>query len=79
MLVLAMLFLSGSSVLLNQSVLTGVWLLLTLLLLAVCMALLGGLSFKQAAKRGGQALLLTLPLVVLLIVAVPARRHTLGG
>ncbi|KLT72009.1 transglutaminase [Neisseria arctica] len=70
-LVLAMLFLSGSSVLLNQSLLTGVWLLLTLLLLAVCMALLGGLPFKQAAKRGGQALLLTLPLMVLLFVAVP--------
>ncbi|MDO5638539.1 MAG: DUF3488 and transglutaminase-like domain-containing protein [Neisseria sp.] len=70
-LLLAMLFLIGSSVVLNQSLPVGGWLLLALLAVALCFALLCGLAAKEALWRGGQALLLTLPLMVVLFVSVP--------
>ncbi len=70
-LLLAMLFLIGSSVLLNQSLFIGVWLLLALAAVSVCFAVLCGLGGREAFKRSAQALLLTLPLTVVLFVAVP--------
>ncbi|WP_373700226.1 transglutaminaseTgpA domain-containing protein [Neisseria dentiae] len=70
-LLLAMLFLIGSSVLLNQSLFIGVWLLLALAAVSVCFAVLCGLGGREAFKRSVQALLLTLPLTVVLFVAVP--------
>lgn len=70
-LLLAILFLIGSGVVLNQSLWAGVWLLLALLAAAVCFALLGGLAVREAWIRGVQALLLTLPLMVVLFVSVP--------
>ncbi|MDO1510787.1 MULTISPECIES: DUF3488 and transglutaminase-like domain-containing protein [unclassified Neisseria] len=70
-LLLAMLFLIGSSVLFDQSLIIGIWLLLALPMAGICFAVLCGLSVKEAAKHTGQALLLTLPLTAVLFVAVP--------
>lgn len=70
-LLLAMLFLIGSGVVLNQSLLMGGWLLLALLAVVVCFAMLGGLPVREACVRAGQALLLALPLMVVLFVSVP--------
>ncbi len=70
-LLLAMLFLIGSGVVLNQSLLVGVWLLSALLAVVVCFALLCGLALKEALGQGVRALLLTLPLMVVLFVSVP--------
>lgn len=70
-LLLAMLFLIGSSVLLNQSLFIGVWLLLALTAVSICFAVLCGLGGREAFKRSAQALLLTLPLTMVLFVAVP--------
>ncbi|QEY25172.1 transglutaminase family protein [Neisseria zalophi] len=70
-LLLAMLFLIGSSVLLNQNLLIGAWLLTALPAVGICFAVLCGLGIKESAKHTFQALLLTLPLMALLFVAVP--------
>ena len=70
-LLLAMLFLIGSSVVLNQSLLVGGWLLLALLAVVWCFAMLCGLAWKDALRHGVQSLLLTLPLMVVLFVSVP--------
>ena len=70
-LLLAMLFLAGAGVLLNQSLPVGIWLVLTLAAVGACMAMLGGLPPVQALRRGAWALLLTLPLMALLFVSVP--------
>lgn len=70
-LLLAMLFLAGAGVLLNQSLPVGIWLVLTLAAVGACMAMLGGLPPMQALRRGAWALLLTLPLMALLFVSVP--------
>ncbi|MDO5070492.1 MAG: DUF3488 and transglutaminase-like domain-containing protein [Neisseria zoodegmatis] len=70
-LLLAMLFLIGSSVLFDQSLIIGIWLLLALPMAGICFAVLCGLSVKEAAKHTGQALLLTLPLTAVLFVVVP--------
>ncbi|UOO84266.1 transglutaminaseTgpA domain-containing protein [Neisseria dumasiana] len=70
-LLLAMLFLIGSSVLFDQSLAVGLWLLLALPMVGVCFAVLCGLNVKEAAKQTGLALLLTLPLAAVLFAAVP--------
>ncbi len=70
-LLLAMLFLIGSSVLLNQSLAMGAWLLSSLLAVSVCFAMLCGVKAVSALRRSGQALLLTLPLMAVLFVGVP--------
>ena len=70
-LLLAMVFLIGSSVLFNQSLAVGGWLLGSLLFVSVCFAMLCGLGAGQALRRSAQALLLTLPLMAVLFVAVP--------
>lgn len=74
-LLLAMLFLIGSSVLFNQSLLVGMWLLLSLFMVSICFAVLCGLDGKEAAKRGTQALMLTLPLMAVLFIAVPRKNE----
>ena len=76
-LLLAMLFLIGSSVLLDQSPLTGLWVLLGLLAVCLCFAMLGGLPVRQAFGRSLSALLLTLPLMAVLFVAVPRKNEPL--
>ncbi|MBF0803041.1 MULTISPECIES: DUF3488 and transglutaminase-like domain-containing protein [unclassified Neisseria] len=70
-LLLAMLFLIGSSVLLDQSLLIGIWLLPALPAVSLCFAVLCGLGGREAFKRSVQALLLTLPLTMVMFVAVP--------
>lgn len=74
-LLLTMLFLIGSAVLFNQSLLVGIWLLVSLFVVSVCFAVLSGLDGKEAAKRGTQALLLTLPLMAVLFIAVPRKNE----
>ena len=76
-LLLAMLFLIGSSVLLDQSPLTGLWVLSSLLAVCLCFAMLGGLPARQAFGRSLSALLLTLPLMVVLFVTVPRKNEPL--
>lgn len=66
----AMIFLIGATVLLNQNMFIGLWLLAALFGTATCVALLNmppRLAFRHAAT----ALLLTLPLAAVLFVAVP--------
>ncbi len=69
-LIAAMVFLIGATVLLNQNMFIGLWLLAALFGTATCVALLNmppRLAFRHAAT----ALLLTLPLAAVLFVAVP--------
>ncbi|UOO81726.1 DUF3488 and transglutaminase-like domain-containing protein [Uruburuella testudinis] len=70
-LLLAMLFLTGAGVLLNQSLMAGVWLLSSLAAIGVCLALLAGLPLKQALRQSASAWLLALPLMAVLFAAVP--------
>ena len=74
-LLLAMVFLIGSAVLFNQSLLVGIWLLLSLFAVSICFSVLCGLHGKEATKRGTQALLLTLPLTAVLFIAVPRKNE----
>ncbi len=76
-LLLAMLFLIGCSVLLDQGMLTGLWVLSSLLAVVWCFSLLGGLSVRQGLRQGVQALLLTMPLMAVLFVAVPRKSEPL--
>lgn len=76
-LLLAMVFLMGGSVLFSQSLLVGVWTLICLFALSICLGMLGGLWLKDAAKTGGLALLLTLPLMVVLFISVPRKSEPL--
>lgn len=78
-LLLSMLFLMGGGVLFDQSPLTGVWAVLCLFAASVCFGMLGGLYLKDAAKTGALALVLTLPLMVVLFVAVPRKSEPLWG
>ena len=76
-LLLAMLFLIGCSVLLDQGILTGAWVLSSLLAVVWCFSLLGGLAVRQGLRQGVQALLLTMPLMAVLFVAVPRKSEPL--
>lgn len=76
-LLLSMLFLMGGGVLFNQSLPVGLWTLLSLFALSICFGMLGGLRLKEAVKTGAFSLLLTLPLMVVLFVAVPRKSEPL--
>ncbi len=70
-LLLAMLVLMGGAVLFRQDVWMAPWLLTGLVSMGLCMALLGGLNLRQAVRQSMVALLLSLPLTLVLFVAVP--------
>ncbi|MDO4641374.1 MAG: DUF3488 and transglutaminase-like domain-containing protein [Neisseria sp.] len=76
-LLLAMLILIGTGVLFNQSLSVGLWVLLNLFGISICFGMLGGLTLKNAAQTGMQALLLTLPLMVVLFIAAPRKSEPL--
>ena len=76
-LLLSMLFLVGSAVLFNQSLLTGAWLLLALLSVSLCFALLCGLTVGTAVRQGLLAFGLTLPLMAVLFVVMPRKSEPL--
>ena len=76
-LLLAMLFLIGSAVLLDQSLLTGIWLLTALTAAAVCLAVSGGLRLREALRCAAVSLLMVLPLAAVLFVSVPRRSEPL--
>lgn len=77
-LLLAMLFLIGSAVLFNQSLLTGLWLLAALTAAAVCLAVsAGGLSLREALRCAASSLLAVLPLAAVLFVSVPRMKEPL--
>ena len=78
-LLLSMLFLIGSSVLLNQSLAVGLWLLAALFAVSACFAVLGGLNLRESWRWSGMALLLTLPLAAVLFVSVPRLNEPLWG
>lgn len=67
---MAMVFLMGATVLLNQNLLIGLWLLAALFATVLCAALLN-MPPRNAARHALTALLLTLPLAAVLFVAVP--------
>lgn len=70
MLLTAMVFLMGATVLLNQGMFIGLWLLAGLFGTATCIALLN-MPLRLAARHAATALLLTLPLAAVLFIAVP--------
>ncbi|ASK27470.1 transglutaminase family protein [Neisseria chenwenguii] len=70
-LLLAMLFLIGSTVLLDQSLFVGVWLLFALLFVSVCLAVSNGLDRREALRFSLVSLAMTLPLAAVLFVGVP--------
>ena len=70
MLLTAMVFLMGATVLLNQGMFIGLWLLAGLFGTATCIALLN-MPLRLAARHAFTALLLTLPLAAVLFIAVP--------
>lgn len=77
-LLLAMLFLIGSAVLFNQSLLTGLWLLAALTAVAVCLAVsAGGLGLREALRCAASSLLAVLPLAAVLFVSVPRMKEPL--
>lgn len=77
-LLLAMLFLIGSAVLFNQSLLTGLWLLAALTAAAVCLAVsAGGLGLCEALRCAASSLLAVLPLAAVLFVSVPRMKEPL--
>ena len=77
-LLLAMLFLIGSAVLFNQSLLTGLWLLAALTAAAVCLAVSeGGLGLREALRCAASSLLAVLPLAAVLFVSVPRMKEPL--
>lgn len=77
-LLLAMLFLIGSAVLFNQSLLTGLWLLAALTAAAVCLAVsAGGLGLREALHCAASSLLAVLPLAAVLFVSVPRMKEPL--
>lgn len=77
-LLLAMLFLIGSAVLFNQSLLTGLWLLAALTAAAVCLAVsAGGLDLREALRCAASSLLAVLPLAAVLFVSVPRMKEPL--
>ena len=77
-LLLAMLFLIGSAVLFNQSLLTGLWLLAALTAAAVCLAVsAGGLGLREALRCASSSLLAVLPLAAVLFVSVPRMKEPL--
>lgn len=76
-LLLSMLFLTGASVVLNQSLLTGLWLLSALTLLGWCFALLCGLAWQQSFRYIGRVWLAALPLAAVLFVTVPRMEQPL--
>lgn len=77
-LLLAMLFLIGSAVLFNQSLLTGLWLLAALTAAAVCLAVsAGGLGLREALRCAVSSLLAVLPLAAVLFVSVPRMKEPL--
>lgn len=77
-LLLAMLFLIGSAVLFNQSLLTGLWLLAALTVAAVCLAVsAGGLGLREALRCAASSLLAVLPLAAVLFVSVPRMKEPL--
>nr|UOP05099.1 DUF3488 and transglutaminase-like domain-containing protein [Conchiformibius kuhniae] len=78
-LVLVMLFLTAGAVLFDQDLLTGVWVLACLMLMAVSLALLNEMRLTAALRQSATAFLLTLPLMAVLFVAVPRRDAPLWG
>ena len=77
-LLLAMLFLIGSAVLFNQSLLTGLWLLAALTAAAVCLAVsAGGLGLREALRCAASSLLAVLPLASVLFVSVARMKEPL--
>lgn len=77
-LLLAMLFLIGSAVLFNQSLLTGLWLLAALTAAAVCLAVsAGSLGLREALRCAASSLLAVLPLAAVLFVSVPRMKEPL--
>ncbi len=77
-LLLVMLFLIGSAVLFNQSLLTGLWLLAALTAAAVCLAVsAGGLGLREALRCAASSLLAVLPLAAVLFVSVPRMKEPL--
>lgn len=70
-LLLVMLLVMGGGILFNQDALIFFWLLVGLALLTAAMAMLGGLNPAAAARQSAAALGLTLPLAVVLFIAVP--------
>ena len=77
-LLLAMLFLIGSAVLFNQSLLTGLWLLAALTAAAVCLAVsAGGVGLREVLRCAASSLLAVLPLAAVLFVSVPRMKEPL--
>lgn len=78
-LVLVMLFLLAGAVLFDQSLLTGLWVLVCLMLMACTLAVLNEVPLKTAASYSLTAFLLTILPMVLLFVAAPRRATPLWG
>lgn len=78
-LVLAMLFLLTGALLFEESLLTGLWVLLCLMMMAVTLAMLNGLPFGQSFKHSLIGFLLTLLPMVLLFVTMPRRATPMWG
>lgn len=66
----AMIFLIGSTVLLNQSLWIGFWLLISMFAITTCIALFN-MPLRPALRQASLALTLTLPLAVVFFIAVP--------
>ncbi|MDO4879335.1 MAG: DUF3488 and transglutaminase-like domain-containing protein [Neisseria sp.] len=76
-LLLAMLFLTGSAVLFSQTLLIGLWLLLALLAVSLCFALLSGIALRPAIRQSLFAFGLTMPLMAVLFVVIPRKSEPL--
>lgn len=76
-LLLSMLFLIGSAVLFSQTLLIGLWLLTSLLIVSLCFALLSGIALRSAIRHSLFAFGLTLPLMAVLFVTVPRKSEPL--
>lgn len=78
-LVLAMLFLLTGALLFEDGLLTGLWVLLCLMMMALTLAMLNGIPFKRALGQSATAFLLTLLPMVLLFVTMPRRASPMWG
>ena len=78
-LVLSMLFLLTGAVLFDEGLLTGLWVLFCLILMAVTLALLNDVGGKMALRQSLTGFALTLLPMALLFVAMPRRDSPLWG
>lgn len=76
-LLLSTLFLIGAATLLNPNLLTGVWLLLALPAVALCLGIANHLHWRESLRRTLWGLAVTLPLAAVLFTVVPRMNEPL--